>query len=49
MKCTEQVRQEKLGKDDKVELKEESTYDYLVILTKTGRRTQSFRIANSDE
>jgi len=33
VKCTEQVRQEKLGKDDKVELKEESTYDYLVILT----------------
>ncbi len=36
VKCTEQVRQEKLGKDDKVELKEESTYDYLVILTNTG-------------
>ena len=36
MKCTEQVRQEKLGKDDKVELKEDSTYDYLVILTNTG-------------
>lgn len=33
VKCTEQVRQEKLGKDDKVELKEDSTYDYLVILT----------------
>jgi hypothetical protein len=32
VKCTEQVRQEKLGKDDKVELKEDSTYDYLVIL-----------------
>ena len=31
-----QVRQEKLGKDDKVELKEDSTYDYLVILTNTG-------------
>ena len=36
VKCTEQVRQEKLGKDDKVELKETSTYDYLVILTNTG-------------
>src|ERR1700687_847412 len=33
VKCTEQVRQEKLGKDDKVELKEDSAYDYLVILT----------------
>ena len=33
VKCIEQVRQEKLGKDDKVELKEDSTYDYLVILT----------------
>lgn len=36
VKCTEQVRQEKLGKDDKVELKEDSTYDYLVILTNDG-------------
>ena len=36
VKCTEQVRQEKLGKDNKVQLKEESTYDYLVILTNTG-------------
>ena len=36
VKCTEQVRQEKLGKDDKVELNEESTYDYLVILTSHG-------------
>ncbi len=33
VKCTEQVRQEKLGKNDKVELKEDSSYDYLVILT----------------
>lgn len=33
VKCTENVRQEKLGKDDKVELKEDSTFDYLVILT----------------
>ena len=36
VKCTEEVRQEKLGKDDKVELKEDSTYDYLVILTNAG-------------
>ena len=36
VKCTEQVRQEKLGKDNKVELKEDSTFDYLVILTNTG-------------
>jgi hypothetical protein len=36
VKCTEQVRQEKLGKDDKIELKEDSTYDYLVILTNAG-------------
>ena len=36
VKCTEQVRQEKLGKNNKVELKEESTYDYLVILTNAG-------------
>jgi len=36
VKCIEQVRQEKLGKDDKVVLKEDSTYDYLVILTNTG-------------
>lgn len=36
VKCTEQVRQEKLGKDNKVELKEDSTYDYLVILSNSG-------------
>jgi hypothetical protein len=36
VKCTEQVRQQKLGKDDKVELKEDFTYDYLVILTNAG-------------
>ena len=36
VKCTEVVKQEKLGKEDKVELKEESTYDYLVILTNNG-------------
>jgi hypothetical protein len=36
VKCTEQVRQEKLGKDDKVELKEDSTFDYLVMLTNNG-------------
>jgi hypothetical protein len=36
VKCIEQVRQEKFGKDDKVVLKEDSTYDYLVILTNAG-------------
>jgi hypothetical protein len=36
VKCTEQVRQEKLGKDNKVDLKEESTYDYLMILGNEG-------------
>ena len=36
VKCTELVRQEKLGKDDKVQIKEDSTYDYLVILTNAG-------------
>lgn len=36
VKCTEQVRQEKLGKDNKVELKEDSTFDYLAILTNAG-------------
>ena len=36
VKCTERVLQEKLGKDDKVVLKEESAYDYLVILTNAG-------------
>ncbi len=36
VKCTEHVTQEKLKADGKVELKEESTYDYLVILTNAG-------------
>jgi len=36
VKCTEHVEQEKLGKDGKVEVKDESTYDYLVILTNPG-------------
>lgn len=36
VECTEHVVQEKMGKDDKVELKEESAYDYLVILTNSG-------------
>lgn len=36
VKCTEQVQQEKLGKDEKVQLNEESTYDYLVILSNEG-------------
>ena len=36
VKCTEHVTQEKLGKEEKVERKAESTYDYLVILTNNG-------------
>jgi len=36
MKCTELVEQEKLRSDGKVELKEQSAYDYLVILTNSG-------------
>lgn len=36
VKCTEFVTQLKLGKNDKVEAKEESTFDYLVILTNAG-------------
>lgn len=36
VKCTEQVTQEKLDKNGKVEAKADSTYDYLVILTNTG-------------
>ncbi len=36
VKCTEHVRQEKLGKDDKVLLKEDSIYDYLAIFTNVG-------------
>lgn len=36
VKCTEQVLQEKISNDDKVEFKESSTYDYLVILTNAG-------------
>ena len=36
VKCTEHVVQEKLGKEDRVEIKEDSSYDYLVILTNTG-------------
>jgi len=36
VKCTEYVTQLKLGKDDKVEAKQESTFDYLVILTNAG-------------
>jgi hypothetical protein len=36
VKCTEHVIQEKYKADGKVELKEESTYDYLVILTNAG-------------
>lgn len=36
VKCIEHVRQEKLGKDDKVDVKEDSTYDYLMILGNEG-------------
>jgi hypothetical protein len=36
VKCTEHVVQEKFKADGKLELKEESTYDYLVILTNAG-------------
>jgi hypothetical protein len=36
VKCTEHVTQEKLGKEGKVELKEDSSFDYLVILTNAG-------------
>ena len=36
VKCTEEVEQIKLGTEGKVELKQESTYDYLVILTNSG-------------
>lgn len=36
VKCTEHVIQEKLGKNGRVEYKEDSTYDYLVILANTG-------------
>jgi hypothetical protein len=36
VKCTEHVTQEKFKTDGKVELKQESTYDYLVILTNAG-------------
>jgi hypothetical protein len=36
VKCTEEVEQEKLRADGKIELKEQSTYDYLVILTNNG-------------
>lgn len=35
VRCTEQVVQEKLGKDEKIEVKQQSTYDYLVIFTNT--------------
>jgi hypothetical protein len=36
VKCTEQVQQLKVGTDGKIELKQESTYDYLVIMTHSG-------------
>ncbi len=36
VKCTERVTQEKFKTDGKIELKEDSIYDYLVILTNAG-------------
>jgi hypothetical protein len=36
VKCTEQVTQEKLKADGKVELREQSTFDYLVLMTSSG-------------
>jgi hypothetical protein len=36
VKCTEHVTQEKFRPDGKIELKEDSTYDYLVILSNVG-------------
>lgn len=50
VKCTEQVEQEKLRQDGKVERKEESTYDYLVILTNNGGELslQESRIATHE-
>jgi len=36
VKCTEQVKQEKFRPDGKEELAQQSTYDYLVILTNDG-------------
>lgn len=36
VKCTEHVTQEKLGENDKVLRRAESTYDYLVILSNVG-------------
>ena len=36
VKCTERVEQQKLSPSGKVDVREDSTYDYLVILTNTG-------------
>lgn len=36
VKCTEQVTQEKLGPEGKLEYRQQSTFDYLVILTNAG-------------
>jgi hypothetical protein len=36
VKCVEQVRQEKIKPDGKIQLSEQSSYDYLVILTNAG-------------
>jgi len=39
VKCTEHVLQEKFKADGKIELKSDSTFDYLVILTNAGARS----------
>jgi hypothetical protein len=36
VKCTEQVTQEKIRPDGKIDLQQESTFDYLAILTNSG-------------
>jgi hypothetical protein len=36
VKCTERLRQQKLNKDNTIAMMEDSTYDYLVILTNAG-------------
>ena len=36
VKCVEQVKQEKVRPDGKVQLSEQSSYDYLVIMTNAG-------------
>ncbi len=36
VRCTERVEQERLGPSDKAEVKDDSTYDYLIILSNEG-------------